>query len=99
MGCGVGCRCGSDLALLWLWRGLASAALIGPLAWELPCAEGEALEKAKRQNKINQEPEVNVSNLSVLPSNRWPPIPRSVPREMKTCPHTNLNTTVDSSSK
>ena len=40
MSCGVGCRRGSDLALLWLWRRLAPAALIQPLAWEPPYAAG-----------------------------------------------------------
>ena len=39
--CGVGQRCGSDLALLWLWCRLAAAAPIKPLAWELPYAVGE----------------------------------------------------------
>ena len=42
---GVGRRCGLDL--VWLW--LAAAALIPPLAWELPYAVGVAL---KRINKI-----------------------------------------------
>ena len=32
-------------------RSLDLAALIRPLAWEPPYAEGAALEKAKRQNK------------------------------------------------
>ena len=45
MSCGVGCRCGSDLALLWLWLRLAAVALIGPLAWEPPYALGVALKK------------------------------------------------------
>ena len=36
MSCGVGCRYGSDLALLWLWRKLAAAPPIWPLAWERP---------------------------------------------------------------
>ena len=35
MSCGVDCRCSSDLALLWLWCRLATAAPIWPLAWEL----------------------------------------------------------------
>ena len=30
---GVGHRCGSDLVLLWIWRRLAAAALMRPLAW------------------------------------------------------------------
>ena len=48
-GCGVGQRCSSDLALLWLWRRLVATAPIRPLAWEPPYAPGAALEKAKRQ--------------------------------------------------
>jgi len=48
MSCGVGRRCGSDPELLSLWRKPAAIALIRPLAWELPYAEGAAL---KRQNK------------------------------------------------
>ena len=41
--CGVGCRRGSNPALLWLWCRLAAVALIQPLAWELPYAMGAAL--------------------------------------------------------
>ena len=36
-----------DLALLWLWRRPAAAALIQPLAWELPYAAGAALKRPK----------------------------------------------------
>ena len=43
--CGVGGRHGSDLLLLWLWCRLAAAALIRPLAWELPYAVGVALKR------------------------------------------------------
>ena len=32
---GVGCRLGSDLALLWLWRRPVATAPVGPLAWNL----------------------------------------------------------------
>ena len=45
MSCGVGCRRGLDLALLWLWCRLAATAL----AWEPPYAMGTALEKAKKK--------------------------------------------------
>ena len=48
----VGCRCGLDPALLWLWCRLAAAAPISPLAWELPYAAGGAL-KSKRKNKLS----------------------------------------------
>ena len=47
MTCGVGCRCGADLALLWLWHRPAPAALIRPLAWESPYATGVALKEKK----------------------------------------------------
>ena len=57
MSCGVGRRCGLDLALLWLWCRPAATAQIGPLAWEPPYATGVALEKAKRhtQKKFNSK--------------------------------------------
>ena len=44
-------RLGSDLVLLWLWRRLAATAPVRPLAWELPCATGVALEKAKNKKQ------------------------------------------------
>ena len=51
MSCGVGCRCGSDPAFLWLWRRPVAIALIKPLVWEAPYAVGAALEKAKKKKK------------------------------------------------
>ena len=55
MSCGIGCRGGSDPALLWLWRKLAAMALIRPLAWEPPYAMKQAQEMAKRK-KQNKKP-------------------------------------------
>ena len=49
--CSVGHRHGSDPDLLWQWCRLAAVAQIGPLAWELPYAEGTALKKAKENKK------------------------------------------------
>jgi len=49
MSCGVGCRRGSDPALLWLWRRPVATALIQLLAWEPPYAAGAAQEIAKKQ--------------------------------------------------
>ena len=46
---GVGHRCNSDLALLWLWCRPSAVALIQPLAWELPYATDVALKKKKEQ--------------------------------------------------
>ena len=45
---GVGCRHGSDLALLWLWRRLVTTAPIRLLAWEPLYAAGVAPEKTKK---------------------------------------------------
>ena len=51
MSCGVGCRQGSDLTLLCLWRRPAAVAPIRPLAREPPYATGTALEKTKKKKK------------------------------------------------
>ena len=40
MSCGVGCRCSSDLVLLWWWCSSDQ-----PLSWELPYAMGAALKR------------------------------------------------------
>ena len=51
MSCGVGCRWGSDTALLWLWCRPVARALIWPLAWELPYAAGRAIKRQKKERK------------------------------------------------
>ena len=48
MSCGVGHRCGSDLASLWLWYRPAAKAPIQPLAWEPPHAARVALKTHTR---------------------------------------------------
>jgi len=58
--CGVGCRGGSDPALLWLWHRPVATAPIQPLAWEPPYAAGAAQEIAttttiKRQKDKRQK--------------------------------------------
>ena len=45
MSCGVGCRRGSDSALLWLWCRQVATAPIRPLAWEPPYAVGSSPRK------------------------------------------------------
>ena len=52
MSCDVGCRCGFDLVLLWLWCRPVAIALIQLLDCELPYAAEFALEKAKEQGII-----------------------------------------------
>ena len=51
--CRVGCRCGSDLALMCLWYGPAAQAPIQPLARELPYTIGVAV-KTKQKQKQTQ---------------------------------------------
>ena len=46
MSYGVDHRCGSVLALLWLWHRQAATALIPPLAWEFPDGACAALKKS-----------------------------------------------------
>ena len=53
----MGCRCGLDLALLWLWHRLAAVAPILLLNWELPYAMAVALKrKKKKKNTIRTYP-------------------------------------------
>ena len=67
MSCGVGRRCGLDLALLWLLHRPAAIALIRLLAWELSCAMVVAL-KSKDKTKQNKtktktpKPKTNQTN-------------------------------------
>ena len=44
---GVGHRCSSDPAWLWLWCRLAAVAPVCPLAWEPPYTAGAALKSNK----------------------------------------------------
>ena len=48
LSCGIGCRCGLDPVLLWLWRRPAAVAQIQPLAWRSPYAAGAALKRKKK---------------------------------------------------
>ena len=59
MSCGVGQRCDSDLALLWLWHRQAATAPIRPIAWETPYAAGTAQEMAKRQKQKQKNKKQN----------------------------------------
>ena len=60
MSCGIGCRHGSDLVLLWQWHRPAATAQIGPLAWELPYAVDAAPKKDKKTK--DQKKKVKVHN-------------------------------------
>ena len=54
MSCDVGCRWGSDPALLWLWCRPAAIAPIRLLAWEPPYAVDVAL-KSKKNKKTEKQ--------------------------------------------
>ena len=58
MGYGIGHRCGLDPVLLWLWYKPAAAAMIQPLAWEIPYATGAApkSKKTKKKKEKKQAP-------------------------------------------
>ena len=52
LSCGVDCRPGLDLMLLWLWCRRAAIAPIQPLAWEPTYAAGTAL-KSRKKKKLD----------------------------------------------
>ena len=62
--CGVGCRQGSDPALLWLWCKPAATALTRSVAEKPPYATGTALKrpKKKKENKSKARAYLMVHN-------------------------------------
>ena len=66
MSCGVGCRCGLDLALLWLWCRLAAAAPIRTLAWEPPYVMGAALIRQKKKKRERKDMQIANDHKKVL---------------------------------
>ena len=67
MNYGVGHRCGSDLALLWLWCRLAAATPIPSLAWESPYAMGVALKRPKKKLFTVKYLRIKASSKHILP--------------------------------
>ena len=62
MSCGIGCRHGSDPALLC--HRLTAVAPIRPLAWELPYASGATLkEQKKKKNKTKKQKQKKTSTI------------------------------------
>ena len=64
MNCGVGCRCGLDLALLHQLP--AAAAPIHPQAWENSCAKSVAIKKKKKKKKKSWLVLFHISSVSFL---------------------------------
>ena len=52
MSCGVGCRCGSDPELLWLWRREGARDAIRLRAWQPRYAARTAQENAKKGGPV-----------------------------------------------
>ena len=65
MSCGVGGRCSSVPALLWLWCRPVATALIGPLAREPPYASGVVLkrQKPKKNNFVAKWSALSVTRI------------------------------------
>ena len=84
MSCGIGCRCSSDPALLWLWCRPAATALIQPLAWEPPYAAGSGPRNGKKTKKKKKSVSVDIKNVHNLWLSRWdhsiPPLSSSLPQ-------------------
>ena len=56
---GAVCRCGSDLALLWLWHRPTAVVAIGPLACELICCGwGPKKQKNRPQKQTNKQTQI-----------------------------------------
>ena len=51
MSCGIGCKCGSDPRLLWLWRRLVGAAPIRPPHLGISICHGCGPKKTKKKTK------------------------------------------------
>ena len=64
--CGVGSRCGWDLALLWLWYRPAAEAPTGPLDWEPPYATGAALKRQKEKKKRMWTQHMQINQCDIL---------------------------------
>ena len=58
-------RCGSDIALLWLWCKLADVTLIHPILWELPYVVGVDL-KIKKNKKIKRKKNVGEKSIGKI---------------------------------
>ena len=66
MSCGVGCRRGSESALLWLWHGPVAADPIRHLVWEPLYAVGAAQKKKKKKKRIKDDTNQKANDEHVL---------------------------------
>ena len=57
--CGVGRRCSSDPAVLWLWGRLVATVFFGPPALEPTHATGAALKRRKGERKKEMTVDIN----------------------------------------
>jgi len=81
--CGVGCRRGSDPALLWLWRRPVATAPIQPLSWEPPYAAGAAQEIATTTTTKDKKTKKKKKRKKILwdeMGSRLSPLPTEIPQ-------------------
>ena len=69
MSCGVDCRCGLDLALLWLWCRPTATAPIQLLDWEPPYSMGTALKIFLKNKKFKIFLKIKINNTGYLIAN------------------------------
>ena len=60
----VGCRCGSDSTLLWLWCSYSSYSSNSPSSWEPPHAVGVALKRQKTKKIKNKTDNFNFKEVT-----------------------------------
>ena len=86
MSCGVGCKRGSDPALLWLWHRPAATAQIRLLAWEPPNASGVALKRQKKKKKKKKKNSESKNIGPVVLRFRQSLMPKSTKYELRSQP-------------
>ena len=69
--CGIGRRCGSYPALLWLWCRPAAIAPIQLLAWEPPYATGPALKSKKKKGRSGYIQRMTDGSYGTQDVHRW----------------------------
>ena len=53
--------------MLWLWHRTAATALIRPLAWEPPYAEGAALKRKKKAKRQKKKLKIELPYVTAIP--------------------------------
>ena len=87
--CGVGCTCGLETALLWLWHRPAAAALTQSLAWEILYAAGTAPPSPKKKNEKKKVTKRKLNNM-LLKTNGQQKIKKEIKKHLETNDNENI---------